>query len=117
MAAVRSKRTWFWLLCAVAVYLVLWELTQLAGMPAVDRMVRAGMPIDSSYAYTGIPRQVKHATTGPIYYCRATAYAPFLVGVEYGWQSEALRGDGGTTMYFWFFGLTTRIGETEHWAS
>jgi len=117
MTAVRSRRTWLRLLGAFAIYFVLWELTQLAGMPAVYRMVRAGMPIDSSYAYTDVARRVKTAASGPMYYCRATACAPFVVRADYGWQSGQLRGDGGSALYLWFFGLIARIGEFNHWAS
>jgi hypothetical protein len=101
----------------IVLYFALWELTHLVGMPTVCRTVKASLPVDSSYAYTDVSRRMKSKTNGPIYYCQATAYAPFLVRADYGWQSGSLSGDGGSALYFWFFGFTSRIREIEHWAS
>jgi len=36
---------------------------------------------------------------------------------DYGWQGGPLYGDGGSTLYLWFFGRTFRIRELEHWES
>lgn len=113
----RSRRRWLRLFGVAAAYLLLWELTQLVGMPAVVRKVRTSMPINSSSNYTDVLRNVKSATNGPIYFCRATAYAPFVVRAEYGWHGGPLIGDGGTSLYFWFFGFTTHIKEPAHWVS
>lgn len=101
----------------VVLYLGLWEFTHLAGMPTVYRTVKASLPVDSSYAYTDVPRRVKSGTNGRIYYCRAIVYAPFLVRADYGWQTGSLSRDGGSALYLWFFGFTSRIRELDHWAS
>jgi hypothetical protein len=111
----RFRRRWLCLLGVIGSYLLLWELTQLFGMPEVVRKVRASMPIISSYQYTDVPRNVKFATNGPVYYCRTTAYAPFVVRAEYDWHGGRLFGAGGSGLYFWFFGFTTQIKEIDRW--
>ena len=112
------RRTWARFLCLfLALYLVLWELTHLAGIPTVYRAAKSSLPINDSYAYSDVPRRVKSETNGPIYFCRATAYAPFLVRADYGWRTGSQSGGGGSTLYLWFLGSTFRIHELEHWTS
>jgi len=112
------RRKWLRFLCLfVAVYLILWELTHLAGMPTVCRTVKASLPIDTSYSYTDVPRGVKSGTDGPIYYYRATAWAPFLVCADYGWRTASQSAVGGRALYLWFLGSTFRLRELEHWSS
>lgn len=112
------KRKWLWRAgLLAALYAVLWEFTHLAGMPTVYRSVIAGLPIDASYAYTDVPGIVKSGKRGPVYFCRATACAPFVVRVDYGWQSGSRPPGGGSALYLWFFGITSRIHEIECWGS
>ena len=114
----RTRRSWPRLLgFAVAGYLLLWEFTQLAALPAVYRRVTASMPINASFSETDVAWKVKSGTSRPAYYSWATAYGPFVVRADYGWRSGPLRGGGGSTLDFWFFGLTLRIRVIEHWAA
>src|SRR5262249_27217892 len=115
MIARRYRRALYWILGIGALYIALWELTQLAGMPTVDRRVRAGMPVDSSYTYTDVAAKGRPRIPGRFYYCRATAYAPFLVRADYGWHAGGLAGEGGSELYLWAFGPTMRVYELEHW--
>jgi hypothetical protein len=64
--------------------------------------------VDVSY---GAPGKSK----GLVYYCRASAYAPFLVRADYVFVSGPLLGDGGSSFYFWGFGAVIRICEFQHW--
>ena len=56
-------------------------------------------------------------TSTPIRFCRAVAYAPFLVHGSYGWRSGSLGGQGGSALYLWFFGATLRVHELSCWMS
>jgi hypothetical protein len=98
-------------------YVCCWFVTHFAGVPSLWRAVTASMPVTSSFAYTDVPRRVRGGTDGPIYFCRATAYAPFLVRADYRWRSGPLSGSGRSALYLWFFGYTSRVRELEHWAS
>ena len=101
----------------VALYVFFWFVTHFFGVPNVYHTVKSSMPITASFAYTDVPRRVRGSTDGPIYFCRAIAYAPFLVRGDYGWQSGPLSGEGGSSLYLWFCGYTLRIRELEHWMS
>jgi hypothetical protein len=98
-------------------YVALWFVTHFVGVREVYHAAVATMPISPRDAYTDVPRRVKTATNGPIYFCRATAYAPFLVRADWGWHTGPLSGDGGSTLYLWFFGRTYRVRELDHWSS
>jgi hypothetical protein len=87
------------------------------GVTTVSHTVVASMPIRSGWSYTDVARNVRTGKRLPIYYCRAVAYAPFVVRADYGWQSGPLSGDGGSALYLWLFGSVFRIRELDHWAS
>jgi hypothetical protein len=107
-----------WVLGAfVAGYILLWFLTHFVGMPSVYHAVIGGMPATSSFAYTDVPRRVRTTGDDPIYFCRAVAYAPFLVRADYGWRSGRSAAEGGSALYIWFFGRSFRVRELEHWRS
>jgi len=52
----------------------------------------------------------------PFYYCSTVSFAPFLVRVDYGWQSGGLCGDGASDLYLWVFGAVVKIYEIDHWS-
>jgi hypothetical protein len=101
----------------ITVYIVLWFVTHFFGVPEVSHVVKRRMPIDKTYDYTDVKKNVKGSKGQPTYFCRATAYAPFLVRGDYAWQAAPLIGEGGSNLYLWFFGWTVRIYELEHWLS
>ena len=90
----------------------MWLLTQVRGAPAVRNVVLAAIEVPDSCT------NVSHATTMPgvgEYCCRAAAYGPFLVRVDYGWVSGPMRGDGGSVLYSWLLGPIFRVYEFRHW--
>ncbi len=90
----------------------LWMLTQLVGAPQVRNVIVESMHLPPTY--TELPCRTDRVT-GPVYYCTARAYAPFLVRSDYGWVGGPLSGDGGSVLYFWFFSRAFRIQELDHW--
>jgi hypothetical protein len=119
MSALRlSSRKWVRVLgLAVAGYGVAWFITHFVGVRSVYHAAKARMPITSEFADTDVPHRVRGSADSPVYFCRAVAYGPFLVRADFGWQTESLSGDGGSDLYFWFFGYTARIWELDHWMS
>ena len=109
-----TRRRVFAVLVLVVLYGVLWLLTAAVGAPKT-RMValRAMREIPASWTDTSYGDAPK--TKGPTYFCRASAYAPFLVRIDYGWVSGPLTGDGGSVWYFWTIGSALRVYEFEHW--
>src|SRR5216110_2504873 len=103
------------LVVLLATVIFSWLLTQFIGAPQVHRAAVATMPITPSF--TEISRATPQHVTGPIYYCSAVAYAPFLVRADYGWHAGGETGDGASAFYLWIFGLTFRLHEFGHWMS
>ena len=98
-----------WLLgtsAAAALYMGLWWVTEIYGVPQVrDATVQAMQQ----------PR-LKHdgaepgddPMEGPFYRCYAGAYGPLVVGADYQWQNGPRSGKG-TALYLWCFGHTFHI--------
>lgn len=99
---------------AALIYSGLWFLTHQFGAPQVRAIAAAAMQHSPYYTEAPLPT---NRFSGRSYWCSTRAYAPFLVYADYGWQDRPLYGDGGSVLYFWFFGRTFRIRELEHWAS
>jgi hypothetical protein len=95
----------------------LWFLTHRVGAPQVRAFAVDAMHVPPGY--TDVSLTASQPTNGSKahFYCSTHAYAPFVVYADYGWQRGALYGDGGSSLYLWFFGRTFRIRELEHWAS
>lgn len=109
------KKRWRLMLgCGIVVFGLLWWLTSAIGVPQVRRAIVESMPVSPSF--TDVSREALPKVLGPVYYCRAAAWAPFLIQVEFGWNSGPLRGDGGAALYVWLFGLRFRACEYSHWA-
>lgn len=100
-----------------AIYGLLWLLTQFAGVSdtraTVLRSMRGNAPISSSWTDASLTDTTD--LKSPYYYCRTSAYAPFVVRADYGWVSGPLNGDGGGAWYVWFFGHAFRVYEFKHW--
>ncbi len=99
----------------LAAIIFLGLLTEFIGAPQVHKVVVATMPIKPSF--TEISRDNTQRVAGPVYYCSAVAYAPFLVRVDYGWNAGGETGGGASAFYFWIFGITFRVHEFGHWMS
>src|SRR6266513_616771 len=83
----------------IIIYIFLWFVTHFFGVPQVYHVLKGSMPVDRTYDYTDVKKNVKASRGGqPIYLCRATAYAPFLVRGDYGWQAAPLIGEGGSNL-------------------
>lgn len=106
-----SKRRLGLVVVAVLLYLGLWFLTHRLGAPQVRAVVVEGMQVSLD-----VSRRTGQAKD-PVYWCSASAYAPFVVHTEYGWQGGPIYGDGGTALYVWFFGRAFRVRELSHWMS
>jgi hypothetical protein len=98
----------------LVVYGFLWLVTWFFG---VSQTRNAGLRElgDISAGWSDISRGRSPSTRSPWYYCRASAYGPFLVRVDYGWVSDPMTGDGGSVWYFWLFGRAFRVHEFDHW--
>jgi hypothetical protein len=100
-----------WLLgitSAVAVYLVLWWLTEAWGVPQVRTVAVEAMRQPAPQRDGSEPGDDPMA--GPIYQCSAGAYGPLVVRADYQWQNGAGAGKG-STLYAWIFGRTFPIRE------
>ena len=119
-------------LTVAALYGLLWWLTATVGAPgtravalrAMGDIAASGVDISSPDAERRYTMQYKAQKKGswhtfgdapPWYYCRASAYAPFLVRIDYGWATGRLRGDGGSVWHLWVFGVVFRAYEFDHW--
>jgi hypothetical protein len=97
-------------------YGALWLATGLLGTRDVRKLKLSGMYQPMGLAgFTDVSNGA--SAKWPWYYCRTLSYAPFLVRVDYGWQTGGLSGDGGSELYLWVFGSTVRAYEIEHWAN
>jgi hypothetical protein len=97
-----------------AVYGLLWAVTAIFGVPktrAIALRAEGEIPAD----WTDVSYAPAQHSKGPVYYCRASAYAPFLVRADYRFVSGPLLGDGESAFYFWGFGAVFRIFEFQHW--
>jgi hypothetical protein len=110
-----TKKRFYFFATAVAVYALLWFVTHRIGAPQVRSAVVE--VIQKPSGSTDVSQRIDERVAGPVYWCVASAYAPLMVRVEYGWQSGPLYGDGGSALYLWLFGRAFRIHELEHWAS
>lgn len=122
------------LLTLAALYGLLWWLTSVMGVSATRAVAlramgdipTSGVDISTADAARRYSLQYPHPAKGSSwhtytnapawYYCRASAYAPFLIRVDYGWATGPLRGDGGSVWHLWAFGAVFRAYEFEHWA-
>lgn len=108
--APKQKRRWLILTCGVILYASLWWLTHRFGAAQVRSRVVASFPAPfTDVTYTG-----SRGVSRPFYYCRAVAWAPFLVRVHYSWDKAPLNGAGGRVLYLWFLGPSFRLWEYEH---
>lgn len=112
----RSKRLRFAVLGCVT-YAILWALTHFVGGPQLRTLSVSAMNLPNGLA--GFAEvSPGHHTSGNsrTYFCRAFAYAPFVVRVDHGWVAGPLTGDGGSELYLWVPGTKLRIYELDHWA-
>ncbi len=100
----------------VILYSLLWYATNLVGVPKA-RTVALSQMTNIKSTWRDISADLAAQVKGPYYFCRATALAPFLIRVEYGWEAGKLDGDGGSVLYLWIFGAVFRAHEYNHWAA
>jgi hypothetical protein len=93
---------------------LLWLLTQLVGTNHVRESVFRSLGLVGGPGEFAGKDQVVGAD-GRTYYCRAAAYGPFIVHVDFGRGAGSLSGEGGRAWYFWPMGEPKLIRETEHW--
>jgi hypothetical protein len=88
------------------------------GGPQVRDVAVNAMHLPEGLAgFTEVSEVHKASHSGRIFYCRAFAYAPFVVRVDHGWADGPLSGDGGSELYLWMPGAKLRFYELEHWAT
>jgi hypothetical protein len=100
---------------AVIIYASLWGLTQRVGAPQVRKIAVDSFHFPASF--TDVTHTSSRDVRSPAYYCRAVAWAPFLVRIEYDWESGPLTGDGGRVLYLCIFGASFRLWQYAHWAT
>jgi hypothetical protein len=84
-----TKRRIAVLLSAILIYGMLWLVTSLYG---------------AAYTRNAVVDELKPAPQlQQNFYCKAYAYAPFLVRIDYGCVIGPLTGGGGCKWYLWFF--------------
>jgi len=110
----RRRRLRNRILAFAGIYGLLWASTAIFGV-LKTRAVALGSMGEISTDSVDVSYGTTMKSKGPVYYCRASAYAPFLVRTDYGFVSRPLRGDGGSVLYFWGFGAVFRIWEFQHW--
>ena len=94
-------------------YGMLWWITGVTGVSRTRAAALRAMG-EIPPSWTDVSYAAAPPTNGPTYFCRASAYAPFLVRVDYGWVSDPLRGDGGSAWYLWVCGAVFRAYEFCH---
>jgi hypothetical protein len=95
-------------LALVAIYAALWLETAVFGAPVVRNALLFG-ELNSRRAGRRVPDQSD--------WCRARAYAPFLVHVKYRFGNKPLNCGGGSKLCFWMFGSIGEIWQVSSWAS
>lgn len=106
------------LVIVIASYTTMWALTPFVGGYQIRKQ-----KLSTMYQPEGLAGFEE--VSGPgirgkgrrVYYCRTTAYAPFIIRVDYGWNTGSLSGDGGSELYFWGLGATSQIRVLEHWGN
>lgn len=102
-----------------AVYCMLWLVTSLAGCAEVrDRVLKAMALPAPAHEFVDVTSAIAPPRlVGKVYYCRAVAYAPFVVQVDYGWGAGPLSGEGGRTLYLWVVVTSVRLYDLAHWSA
>jgi len=106
-----TQRRLLALVAVVVLYASFWFLTHLIGAPQIRNVAVEAMRVPTQGMME--PSGQRSPVTS---YCFTKAYAPFLVRADYGWGGGSLYGDGGSSLYLWFFGRAIRVKELEHWA-
>jgi len=109
----------------LAVYLGLWFVTHVKGVPAVEAAVYSslvasnGGPPASTVTHEGIERdpELTMADLYPNYWARARAIAPFVLVVETGVVVGPLAGNGSTRWKLWLFGVQIVLSDRSTWIS
>ena len=97
--------------------MVLWALTHFIGAPQLRIVSISEMNLPNGLAgFSEVPQGHPTSGKGRTYFCRAFAYAPFVVRVDHGWATGPKSGDGGSELYVWAPGTKLRIYELDHWA-
>ena len=91
-----------------------WLLTQFVGVRQVEKTAIGTMPAFVK-SFTRVSRENSHQVVTRHYYCRAIAYAPFLIRADYGWWEGHDVGEGTTAFYLWIFGISIRLREFTDW--
>jgi hypothetical protein len=111
------KRRASFLLSVVGLYCTMWLLTQLVGTVRVREDVFGAMILPGDLRdfedVTHSDRPLK--TDAKVYWCRAVAYAPFVIHVDYGWTAGPLTGRGGSAVYVWLLKSTVRVYQIWCW--
>lgn len=118
------------LLAITTLYGLLWWLTAIFGAPATRAVAFQAMDVPADwldvssreaadlyherYKYQPPGTWHTYSQAPPSFYCRASAYAPFLVRIDYGWATGPARGEFGSVWYLWVFGAVVRGYEWDH---
>lgn len=122
---------------ALGIYLLMWLLTALIGIPSVDRRFDEDLAM-GSVGFGGphnVPMPVKRVAFFDVsdldpstllrnapdtpWRCRSNGFAvaPFVIIDEVAWQDHILSGFSGRRLVFWFFGFIRWVAIKQYWVS
>jgi len=111
-------RRWFIGLCVAGLYGTMWFLTHVRGTTQIREAVLAAMVLAGDRSEF---EDVTHSERPPklgskLYSCRAVAYGPLIVRVDYGWGAGPLTGGGGSALYIWLIGRSFQVCKLDEWS-
>ncbi|MCW1925289.1 hypothetical protein OKA05_22200 [Luteolibacter arcticus] len=122
-------------LIGASIYLFLWSITALVGLPQVDQAFERELAMGSfEFADTGIaevpvrrieffnisnPEDLEGRVSDQPWKCRSAglAVAPFVIVDQAAWQQYPLSGFGGRRLVLWTFGYVRWRPLKKYWVS
>ena len=92
---------------------LVWVATAKYGAPDIRKQFVSNMPAGVP-DFSNTPEKLREDKY-PWFVCWTHAVAPFVVRMDSGYATGGLWGSGGTTYYFWFFGFSRPVFETNQW--
>lgn len=120
---------------ALGLYLLMWLLTAMVGIPSVDRRFdeelamgstgwggpgNVAMPVKRvAFFELSDPSNLVGKVPDTPWRCRSDGFAvaPFVILDEAAWQDHILSGFSGRRLIFWFFGFSRWYPIRQYWVS
>lgn len=102
----------------MGLYLLTWLATQAIGTAQVRRtVIEAMLKPEQRSGFEDVTRKEAAVRRGEkVFSCRARAWTPFLVRVDYGWGAGPVTGGGGSRLYVWLMGYAVEVADLSDWA-